>query len=57
MQIEVPSDKYDAAVSAMEEKIRRGQVNGVTDPAEAKKIVKKDALHIIKQRTLLKQEQ
>ena len=41
MQIEVPSDKYDAAVSAMEEKIRRGQVNGVTDPAEAKKIVKK----------------
>ena len=41
MQIEVPSDKYDAAVSAMEEKIKRGQVNGVTDPAEAKNIVRK----------------
>lgn len=41
MQIEVPSDKYDAAVSAMEDKIKKGQVDGVTDPAEAKKIVKK----------------
>ena len=41
MQIEVPSDKYDAAVQAMEEKIRRGQVDGVSDPAEAKKIVRK----------------
>ncbi len=41
MQIEVPSDKYDAAVQAMEEKIKRGQVEGVTDPAEAKKIVRK----------------
>lgn len=41
MQIEVPSDKYDAAISAMEEKIRRGQVSGVADPAEAKNIVRK----------------
>ncbi len=41
MQIEVPSDKYDAAVAAMEEKIKRGQVDGVTDPAEAKNIVRK----------------
>lgn len=41
MQIEVPSDKYDAAVQAMEEKIRRGQVDGVTNPSEAKKIVRK----------------
>lgn len=41
MQIEVPSDKYDAAVQAMEEKIRKGQVENVTDPAEAKKIVRK----------------
>lgn len=41
MQIEVPADKYDAAVSAMEEKIRKGQVKGVSDPADAKKIVKK----------------
>lgn len=41
MEIEVPSDKYDGAVMAMEEKIRRGQVNGVSDPSEAKNIVRK----------------
>ena len=41
MQIEVPSDKYDAAVQAMEKRIRNGEVRGVTDPAEAKKIVRK----------------
>ncbi|MCC8049886.1 MAG: hypothetical protein LIP10_04400 [Clostridiales bacterium] len=41
MQIEVPSDKYDEAIRAMEEKIRNGQVNGVTDPEEAKNIVRK----------------
>ena len=39
MQIEVPSDKYDEALKAMEEKIRNGQVNGVMDPVEAKKII------------------
>ncbi len=41
MQIEVPADKYDAAVKAMEKKILNGQVNGICDPAEAAKIVKK----------------
>ena len=41
MQIEVPSDKYEDALKAMEEKIRRGQVNGVTDPEDAKSIVRK----------------
>lgn len=41
MQIEVPSDKYDEALNAMEEKIRNGQVEGVTDPEEAKNIVRK----------------
>ncbi|MGM9941876.1 MAG: hypothetical protein ACI32N_07810 [Bulleidia sp.] len=41
MQIEVPSDMYDEAVKAMEEKIRKGQVQGVSDPSEAKKIVRK----------------
>lgn len=41
MQIEVPSDKYEDAVRAMEEKIRRGQVKGVTNPQEAKNIVRK----------------
>lgn len=41
MQIEVPSDMYDAAVTAMEEKIKRGQVEGVTDPKKAKEIIRK----------------
>ena len=41
MQIEVPSDKYDAAVEAMQEKIREGKVAGVIDPDEAKNIVRK----------------
>ena len=41
MQIEVPSDMYDAAVTAMEEKIKRGQVEGVTDPKQAKEIIRK----------------
>lgn len=41
MQIEVPSDKYEVAVAAMEEKIKSGQVKGVTNPSEAKNIVRK----------------
>ena len=41
MHIEVPSDKYDAAVQVMEEKIRQGKLPGVTDPNEAKSIVRK----------------
>ena len=41
MQIEVPSDKYDDAIRAMEDKIRNGQVDGVTNPEEAKNIVRK----------------
>ncbi|MDO5040347.1 hypothetical protein [Clostridium sp.] len=41
MQIEVPSDKYDAAVEAMKNRIKRGEVPGVTDPEKAKDIVRK----------------
>lgn len=41
MQIEVPADKYDEAVKAMEDKIRNGQIKGVTDSSEAKKIIRK----------------
>lgn len=41
MKIEVPSDKYDAAVQAMENRIKNGEVPGVTDVNEAKNIVKK----------------
>lgn len=41
MQIEVPSDKYDAAIKAMENRIKNGEVHGVTDPNDAKKIIRK----------------
>ena len=41
MQIEVPSDKYEEAVQAMMEKIRNGQVPGITDPQQARNIVRK----------------
>lgn len=41
MQIEVPSDKYEAAIQAMQERIRRGEVPGVTDPSEARQIVRR----------------
>lgn len=41
MQIEVPSDVYDDAVQAMENKIRNGQVPGVTDPKKATEIIRK----------------
>lgn len=40
MVIEVASDKYDDAVRAMGKKIEAGKVAGVTDPAQAEKIVK-----------------
>ncbi|MBU3178389.1 hypothetical protein KPL47_18860 [Clostridium estertheticum] len=41
MKIEVPSDKYDAAVQSMQNRIKNGEVRGVTDPNEAKNIVRK----------------
>ncbi len=41
MKIEVPSDKYDDAVRAMQKRIASGQVEGVTDPQKATDIVKK----------------
>lgn len=41
MQIEVPSDKYDAAVQAMENRILKGEISGITDPNEAVNIVRK----------------
>ncbi|WP_301860536.1 hypothetical protein [uncultured Megasphaera sp.] len=41
MQVEVPSDQYEEAVRQMEKKIAEGQVPGVTDPKDARKIVRK----------------
>lgn len=41
MQIEVPSDMYGSAVEAMRNRIERGEVAGVSDPAEAENIIRK----------------
>lgn len=41
MHIEVPSDKYEEAVKAMQEKIKAGKVPGVSDPKDANNIIKK----------------
>jgi hypothetical protein len=41
MQIEVPSDKYEVAVQAMEKRIKNGEISGVSDPQEAKNIIRK----------------
>lgn len=41
MQIEVPSDMYESAIQAMESRIQKGEVPGVTNPTEAKNIIRK----------------
>lgn len=40
-QLEVPKDQYEEVVKLMEDKIREGKVEGVTDPAYAKQLVRK----------------
>lgn len=42
--LEVPLDQYDEAVLIMREKIKQGCVEGVTDPNDATKIVKKGSI-------------
>ena len=54
MTIEVPKDQYNAAVAAMEKKIRDGKVPNVTDPAKAKDIVKKGSLTYTQAKNLAK---
>ena len=41
MQVEVPYDKYNDALKAMQRRIERGEVPGVSDPKDAEKLVKK----------------
>lgn len=41
MQLEVPSDQYNKAIEAMERRIINGEVPNVTDPEEAKNIIRK----------------
>lgn len=40
MQIEVPKNQYENAVKKLQEKISQGLIDGVTDPEEAKNIVR-----------------
>lgn len=54
MQIEVPSDMYDAAVQAMRHKIENGQVPGVTDPKEAEQIIRKGHFTYIQAKNIAK---
>ena len=44
MQLEVPKDQYDKVLSGFKEKIKNGQVPGVTDPNEAENIVRQGRL-------------
>jgi hypothetical protein len=41
MQIEVPSDKYESAIQAMQERIKKGQLKGIVDSNKAEDIIKK----------------
>ena len=54
MQIEVPSDKYESAVQAMEDRISKGQVPGVSDPKEARNIVRKGNITYTQARNIAK---
>ena len=40
-QLEVPKDQYDKCVKLMEQRIREGRVRGHTDPADAKKLLRR----------------
>lgn len=44
MQLEVPKDQYEAVIKKFEIKIKENKVPGVTDPKDAKKIVRKGRL-------------
>lgn len=41
MQLEVPSDQYEDAVRLMQKRIEAGQVPGVTDPNDAKSLIRR----------------
>ena len=44
MQLEVPKDQYEKVLSGFKNKIKNGQVPGITDPNEAKNIVRRGRL-------------
>lgn len=44
MVLEVPKEQYEQAIKTMEEKIRQGKVPSVSDPQEAKNLIKKGSV-------------
>lgn len=54
MQVEVPSDQYEKALQSMQNRIKKGQVPGVTDPDAAKDLVRKSRLTYNQARNLAK---
>src|SRR5262249_25408192 len=54
MQIEVPSDMHEAAVQAMKERIKKGQVPGVQDPEAANTLVRKGHITYAQARNIAK---
>lgn len=54
MQLEVPAEQFEQAVSLVEQKILNGQIPGITDPAEAKSIVRKGHFTYVQARNIAK---
>lgn len=54
MLIEVPADKYDDAVKAMQNRISKGEIPGVSDPQMASDIVKKGSVSYEQARNIAK---
>lgn len=44
MQLEVPKDQYEKVLAGFKEKIKQGKVEGITDPKQAEKIVRRGRL-------------
>ncbi|HBB9089909.1 TPA: hypothetical protein JTJ82_005204, partial [Escherichia coli] len=54
MQLEVPRDQYAGAVETMRNKIREGKVPGVTDPAEASRLIRRGHLTYTQARNIIR---
>lgn len=54
MQLEVPKDQYQQAIKLMEKKIADGKVPGVTDPAEARNIIREGSITYQQARNITK---
>ena len=54
MQIEVPSDFHEDAVRAMESRIEKGEVDGVSDPKQARSIIRRGHITYAQARNIAK---